>query len=137
MQNIPISGETSRLQQLHRWLTIGGGSMMLGGSALILPMGIVMMVMLWGAVLFAPFMLWQLYQLQKRGWILGFLIVVGVPLIGSFFVDRVSVFGMILSMLPLVMFFGYTWLLRQYVSGWLEELRWKREDQLRQRYGRG
>ena len=134
MQNRPKSRETGRLQQLHRWLTFGGGSMILGGTGLILPMGIVLIVMTWGAVLFTPFLLWQLYQIKKPQWIIGFLVVVGLPLLGSFFVENVSVFGLILSMMPLSMFYLYTWMLRHYVEEWIEVTRWKRHDELRQRY---
>ena len=133
MQNMPISGETGQLQELHRWLTWSGGSMTFGGTALILPMGIVVSALTWAAILFTPFLLWKLYQVQKTGWIIGFLVMVGGPLALSFFAEKVSVLGIILATMPILMFYLYTWTLRHYVGEWIEEIRWSKYDELQLR----
>ena len=136
MQLTPVSGDSGRLQELHRWLTLEGSTCILGGTGFYFPMGIVFLVLKWGAILFTPFMLWRLYQLRKTGWIIGFVVFVGTPLVASFFLPRMSTFGFLTSMMPLVVFYLYTWILRFQVGEWLEELRWKQIDRVKQKYRR-
>lgn len=120
--------EEYRLQHLHRWLTAGGSSGALAGTAFFIPYGIVLTLLKWAAVIFAPYMLWRLAQSKRFGWIAAFMFVVGLPLGFSMITQPQGVGGFIISVVPLFTFYSYTWLLRHTVAEWLEELRWQRED---------
>lgn len=133
-----IPEEQMRLQDLHRWLTLEGSSITLGSFAFIVPYGIVFLILKWGAVLFTPYLIWQLYKCKRYTWLIGFLIFVAVPGIFSIFLSQggfSTVSGFLLGVLPLVTFYIYTWTLRYAVGEWLEEIRWIRLERAKQRRG--
>lgn len=125
---IATTVEAYRLQQLHRWLTVGGSSGAFAGAAFFLPYGIVFMMLKWSAVVFAPYMLWRLAQSRRYGWIAAFVLVVGLPLGFSLIAQPQGVSSFLFSILPLLTFYTYTWLLRHSVGERLEELRWQHHD---------
>ena len=131
--NIP-SGEESRLQELHRWLTLEGMTIGFGTFGFFLPMGLIFMLLKWGAIAFTPYMLWRLYQSRRFGWIGAFVLFVGIP--AGLMLSRSepgisNISGYFIYMLPLVTFYAYTWILRYSVGEWLEELKWKRHERYR------
>lgn len=111
-----------RLRELHRWLTLEGSSGALMGLALFLPYGFVFTVLRWGAIFFSPFLLWRLLQFKRYGWIAGFVIFVGLPFSVAFLSEAEGAAGFLVSVLPLVSFYAYTWMLRYAVEGWLEDI---------------
>lgn len=127
-----LSGDEARLRRLHHWLTLEGSSVVLGSFVFFLPFGLVYTVLKWGAILFTPYMVWTLVQCRQYGWVAGFAVVVGIPAVFGFFAETTTVGGFILSMLPLFMFYVYTWVLRHRVGEWMEELRWKRQNEILQ-----
>jgi hypothetical protein len=118
--------EERQLSQLKRWLTGGGSTVAVAGLALFAPYGIVFMILTWGAILFAPFLVWRLVQLKRFGWVAAFVIFVGAPLLYGVLTRHDGVTAFILSVFPLLAFYGYTWLLRHSVNVWLGKIQWKR-----------
>jgi hypothetical protein len=114
------------LQKLHRWLTAGGLSALLGTGAYFVPYGIIMMVLIVAAVVFTPYMLWSLYQCRRFGWIAAFGVLVLLPALLAVALSPGGVAGFLLAMLPLFNFYLFTWVLRHAVGEWLENLRGQR-----------
>jgi len=117
-----------RLRELHRWLTYEGASAGLGGTAFVVPYGIIFLALKVAAVVFTPYLLLRLYQCGRYGWMIAFGLLVGVPAIMALANGGPGVGAFVLSILPLFMFYLYTWVLRHCVGEWLEDLQWRRID---------
>lgn len=129
------SGEEVRLRQLHHWLTLEGSSIGLGFSAFFIPYGLIFMLLKWGAIIFTPYMIWQLYQSRRYSWIVGFVIFVGIPTVLMLLRQEhgiSDISGYFIYMIPLITFYAYTWILRHSVGEWIDDLRWKRQDRLKE-----
>lgn len=125
---VTIYEDETHLRELHRWLTIGGSSGVLSGGAFFVPYGPIVMLLVAAAILFTPYLLWRLAQVRRYGWIVGFVLTVGLPALIGLYVTLSGLAGFFVAILPLVAFYAYTWLLRSSVGAWLEALRWKRLD---------
>lgn len=118
-----------RLRELHRWLTYEGLSAFVMILAYFpLTFGLLTVVLVGAAILFTPYMLWRLHQCGRHGWIVGFAVTVGIPLMIVLLVGAGSLAGPLLSLIPLAFFYAYTWVLRHTVGEWLVELRWTRSE---------
>lgn len=119
------SMEKRYLTELHRGLTLGGSSWILGGSAVFLPYGIVFLLLIVAAIAFSPYMLWRLYKCGRKGWLAGFAVTVLVPAALALVLSPGGLSGYLLGATPLITFYIYTWILRLSVSEWLDNLKWQ------------
>jgi len=76
-----------------------------------------LIVIIFAAIVFTPFMLYVLYKEEKKGWIISFSIIVLLPLI------PISLFYPDLLLIGLAPFYLFCFLLRMEVKGWLTEMR--------------
>ena len=79
------------------------------------------------AVLFAPYMLFVLFQEKRYGWIIFFIISVLLPLFIDMLIFRTSDVYLILLSFPLALFYFYCFLLRFTVNDWIRERNAKNE----------
>lgn len=109
------------LEQLHRWLTWPLASSVLYAAGFAGPAAFMASLAFVAAAIFAPLMMWKLVQLRKWGWIAGFAVCVG----GAFLlpVPDNLIGAYLLSTLPMIAFYGYTFLLKLVVSGWMTDAR--------------
>ncbi|GAA5522037.1 hypothetical protein LQ318_09810 [Aliifodinibius salicampi] len=112
----------SSLRELYYWLQYEKHTWMLGGGIVWFPYGLIMLGLSVLAVLFTPFMLWQLFRAKWYKSIIVFLAVVILPFVINQFIPlESSVFGFLLSVLPLLNFYIYTWLLSYMVGEYLSK----------------
>ncbi len=82
----PASNEVdmSQIRTLHKWLSYNRYTIFGYGGGVYLPWGLILFVMTILAVVFAPYMIYVLYRNGKRGWVVFFGVIVGIPLIFAF-----------------------------------------------------
>ena len=123
------ASDLPRLQRLHHWLTLEGWAGVSGAAAFWLPYGLVAAGLGIAAVAFTPYLVVTLWRLGRRGWLAAFAGVVGgaVAVAGAWSGAWAGVVGL----LPLLVFYGYTWVLKLAVAEWVREteetVRWARE----------
>jgi len=132
---VPTRGEGGvELRQLHYWLAWEGLLPFLGFAAFWFPPSLVATILAGGAVFFAPYMIWKLWQARRLKAIVWFFVVVIVPLVVAVSVpldDPAVRFILVLG--PIVLFYMYTWGLRLALSRELAEsreaylLEWQRQ----------
>ncbi|MEW6196744.1 MAG: hypothetical protein AB1521_16480 [Bacteroidota bacterium] len=71
------------------------------------------------AVIFTPFMLKVLFQERKFGWIIFFVLMVGVPLATFQLMDLEPAYRFATNLIPLLLFYFYCFLLRLAVRDWI------------------
>lgn len=79
------------------------------------------------AIPFSVFMIVVLYRHQKRTWITGFFIWMGISFIPLLFLENKNLFFVVLKFAPLLFFVLYTMLLRERVGEWISEIEFERE----------
>lgn len=72
-------------------------------------------------ILFTPYMLYVLYINEKKGWIFGFLIWMGISFLPLLFLTAESLIAIVLYYTPLFFYFLYCWVLKMKVGEWLLE----------------
>ena len=122
-----MSAEEAHLTELHKWLTYELATFPFAILLFVMP-GFLFMIAVYAAILFTPYMIWRLAQCQRYGWITAFVILVGLPFAIRFVFESGMTANFILTWLPLAMFYLYTFTLRHSVTGWIEELKWKRHN---------
>ena len=122
-----LSSEEANLADLHKWLTYELATAPVGILAFAAP-GFLITIVLYAAILFSPYLIWRLAQVKRYGWIAAFLLLVGLPFAIRFIFKPEMVGDFLLTWLPLINFYLFTFVLRHSVSGWLEELKWKRQN---------
>jgi hypothetical protein len=73
-------------------------------------------------MVFAPYMLFVLHSNGKRGWLVTFAVMVGVPLPFAFLETGNVVLDTCLHFFPLLMFYLYCYLLRFSVREWISSV---------------
>jgi hypothetical protein len=79
------------------------------------------------AIIFTPFMLYVLFQENRKSWIIIFVIIVGIPVLLLLISSLTSEFNRILLLLSLGLFYLYCFLLRLEVNNWVQEDMAKRQ----------
>ena len=123
----PYQHSRADLQRLHRWLSYELSTPLLLLAWFVLPGNLLLLALKMAAVAATPLILRTLYRAQRKGWIVAFLVVVGVPALGLLIPVENVVLEYVLRSLPLVMFYLYCWALRHSVGEWLEALRWREQ----------
>jgi predicted neutral ceramidase superfamily lipid hydrolase len=73
------------------------------------------------ALVFTPYMLYVLYKEKRTGWISAFLILIILPLIVILVLPIETTLFLMLSNIPLALFFLYCFILRFEVNSWIRE----------------
>jgi hypothetical protein len=116
-----ISVSVPQLRKLYRFLTYNRLTIFLYGACIYLPPTWVLMFVAFLAILFAPYMLFVLARNRKRGWLLFFVIIVGISIGLTFIQVDNSIFQFALLCLPLATFYTYCVILRYTVSEWITD----------------
>ncbi|HEY9166744.1 MAG TPA: hypothetical protein VIS48_11340 [Candidatus Kryptonia bacterium] len=113
------------MSRLHYWLSYNRYTILLYGGGFVIPRGvfipvsIIILTIL--AVTFAPYMLYVLYKNHNRGWIISFVVVVGIPTVLAFLSTGNVILDTGLHYLPLLMFYAYCFVLRLAVGEWISD----------------
>lgn len=116
-----VGEEEHALRQLHYWLKWEGLIPFAGVGVFFIPYSLVMMALVGAAVIFAPYLL---YQLWRARWFktIGVFVIVVIGPFASWLVDPDDVVvRFILQYLPLVAFYFFAWILRLVIGEELNE----------------
>jgi hypothetical protein len=105
------------LENLQKWLDYELPASALGFFSWFY--GILLAVAMLAAIVFIPFMLRILYVEKKIGWIIYFIIIVVIPAVLIYFLNKGNPYGFLLQILPLGLFFFYCFNLKLAVRGWV------------------
>ncbi len=123
-----VSEEQENLRKLHRLLTYALSGAGFAVLVLFVAYRHILLLLVLAAIVGTPVMFWRLYKARRHGWIVGFVLTVGLPFLCSRLVDPANmVIGFLQFTFPLVTFVFYTWLLRQRVREWLLGARYRTE----------
>lgn len=113
--------DVDQMRRLHYWLSYNRYSIFIYGGGFFLPVIPILIVLIVLAVVFAPYMLYVLYTNRKRGWIITFAIMVGIPVPFAFLSTSSIIIDTGLHFLPLLTFYFYCYLLRFSVGEWISD----------------
>ena len=116
------------LRDLHAALRYEGLTAFGGAAAFWLPASLAESVLVLLAVGFTPYLIWKLWQAGWRGTVLAFGLVVGLPvllaLLGAAATAMSATTAMsayLLTAVPLVLFYAFTWALQYQIGDHLRE----------------
>lgn len=122
MNQFLIMRERVQLKNLHHWLTLAPMSGILVFGAFIMEMAIIIVGLCLLAVGFSVYIIWNLVKLRKKGWIITYAVMIGMPFLVCLIPDETGLAVNALWFIPLALFYFYCWLLRYSVSEWLSDL---------------
>ncbi len=115
--------EQYALQKLLYWLEYEKHTWYAGAAIVWVPYAYIMHGLTLLALVFGPYMLWRLYQAQWRIAIGVFLVLVAVPFgIGYLYPFQSPILSILFKLLPLFLFYLYTWTLSFMVKERLADL---------------
>ncbi len=123
MNEIEIRLSNTNLTRLSKYLNYE-----IAGSVLFLFSffaGFLIFFLIVAALVFTPFMLYELYKENKNGWIVFFFILIVVPFILSIIFHLTVSFVFPWYLIVLALFYFYCFLLRIEVNNWMRERRSK------------
>lgn len=110
-----------KLRRLYYWLSYQRYTGVLYGGLLFVPWFIILVALIGIAAVFTPFMLFVLYKEDKKGWLIFFFILVGVPVALTFISTGSELLDQILDFAPLLAYLFYCYLLRFSVREWISD----------------
>jgi hypothetical protein len=119
----PILENTRRLEKLYKYLNYEISSSIVYLASWLF--AIFLPLLFLAAILFTPFMLFVLYKEEKKGWIISFAVIIIAPTFLSIIIFPA------LTILGLIPFYFYCFILRLEVKSWLQEIRARNELILR------
>lgn len=81
--------------------------------------GFFLLLLIGAAIVFTPYMLYVLYQENRKGWIIFFIILVIIPLIAAVIISFTVTYIFPLYLIVIGLFYLYCFLLRLKVNNWL------------------
>ena len=111
----PILENTRRLEKLYKYLNYEISSSILYLASWLF--AIFLPILFLAAIIFAPFMLFVLYKEEKKGWIISFVVIIIAPTFLSIIIYPS------LTIVGLIPFYFYCFILRMEVKNWLQEIR--------------
>lgn len=126
-----IFSHLKRMRTILNYQVAGGGAYiiyavnMLAYSTIKDNVWALLFIFVAAAVLLMPYMLFVLYKLGKKGWIIFFNILVILPLLVIVIFLHDLMFFAALVQIPLLLFYFYCFLLRFPVNEWTKEMGWK------------
>ncbi|HUI31295.1 MAG TPA: hypothetical protein VLX91_13885 [Candidatus Acidoferrales bacterium] len=119
---MPAAGiNVPQMQRLYRWLVYKRFTIVIYGLSFWAGPIIVAVVLAMLAILFAPYVLFVLYKNGKRGWLLSFAIIAGIPIALTFVPTQSSLIHVFLLYQPLLAFYFYCFVLRYSVADWISD----------------
>ncbi len=115
----PTLENTRRLEKLYKYLNYEISSSILYLASWLF--AIFLPLLFLAAILFTPLMLFVLYKEEKKGWIISFVVIIVAPTIIT-----VIIFPA-LTIVGLIPFYFYCFILRMEVKSWLQEIRARNE----------
>jgi hypothetical protein len=79
------------------------------------------------ALPFSLYMLFVLYRYEKKGWIIGFVVWMGISFIPFFFLPNNNLLLIALKFSPLLFFVFYTIVLKEKVGEWLMKMEFEKQ----------
>jgi hypothetical protein len=122
MNQFQIQSERLKLRSLHYWLTFGGTSFILISSVALFELTITLTGLCLTAVGFSVYIIRSLIGLGKKGWVVAYTFLIGIPILLALILSESEIMGIAIWFFPLVMFYFYCWLLRYSVTDWLSDL---------------
>lgn len=110
-----------QVRRLYYWLSYNRYSIFVYGGLFYIPAAPILLLLTVLAGVFAPYMLYVLYRNGKRGWLVTFGIVVGIPVVLAFVPTGSDIFNAMLRFLPLLTFYFYCYMLRFSVGEWISD----------------
>lgn len=121
-----------RMRMILNYQVTGGGAYIIIYAASMLVNSVIkdgvwalLFIFVAAAVLFMPYMLFVLYKLDKKGWIIFLNILVILPLLVIVVFLNDLLFFAALVQIPLLLFYFYCFLLRFSINEWTKEMGWK------------
>lgn len=122
MNQFQIQSERLKLRNLHYWLTFGGISGILISIVALFQLVLTLIGLSLTATGFSVYILRTLIGLGKKGWVLTYAIIIGIPFLLALILSQSEIIGIAIWFFPLIMFYFYCWLLRYSVTEWLSDL---------------
>jgi len=119
----PILENPRRLEKLYKYLNYEISSSILYLASWLY--AIFLPILFLAAIIFAPFMLFVLYREDKKGWIISFVVIIIAPTFLAIIIFPA------LTIVGLIPFYFYCFILRLEVKNWLQEIRARNELVLR------
>jgi hypothetical protein len=91
-------------------------------SVIFFPMGIVLPALFLIAIGFSVYIIRSLNELRKKGWIVIYVIVIGIPSLLVAMSDGSGIMASAMWLIPLFIFYLYSWVLRYSITEWLSDL---------------
>ncbi|HYQ87862.1 MAG TPA: hypothetical protein VES59_11520 [Bacteroidota bacterium] len=110
-----------RVRRLYHWLSYHRLTLFIYGAAFVYPPQWILAVLTFIAVIFVPYMIYVLYGLGKRGWLVLLAVMVGLPVGLTFVPFNIPQLHTVVLFLPLGMFYLYCVLLRWAVADWISD----------------
>lgn len=127
MDLVDIRHETNldHLYRLHRWMSFKLAVPVLIAAWFVIPIGLIVTSLRIAAVLLSPYILYVLVRQRRWGWVIGFLVTVGIPFILALVPQESITWSFVLDFIPLATFLLYSLVLRHALGEWLEEARFE------------
>jgi hypothetical protein len=122
MNEFQIQRERDKLRNLHYWLTFSGMGGILICSVIFFPIGIVLPSLFLIAIGFSVYIIRSLNELEKKGWIVTYVIMIGIPSLLAAMSDGSGIMASAVWIIPLFIFYLYNWVLRYSITEWLSDL---------------
>ena len=136
MNQFQMAKEREQLKRLYYWLTRAAMSGALLFSIAAFPMTVVLTCLCLLAIGFSVFILRTLNQLKKKGWMITFAVLIGIPFLVCLVPDESGLAVNALWFIPLVLFYFYCWILRYAVTEWLSDVGEEKAFELDKTYGK-
>lgn len=125
--------EEHSLSKLQQWLQYGKHTWSLGAGIAWFPPGIILMGLKIIMYVFAPYMLWHLFKAKWHKSVMVLLTVVVFPFLFAQFIELENhIFNFLLTILPFLAFYMYTYILSYMIGEQLNEIqtvrKWHREE---------
>jgi hypothetical protein len=122
MNQFQILRERQQLKNLQYWVTRApmSGILLLGGA--FFQMGIALVAVCLIALGFSVYIIRALIQLEKKGWVITYAILIGIPFLVCLIPDETGLAVNALLFIPLALFYFYCWILRYSITEWLSDL---------------
>ncbi|TSA28287.1 hypothetical protein D4R71_01045 [bacterium] len=117
-----VQKQIAIMRQLRKALTFINISLILIMGYSIIDFIIITSILAVIAISFTPYLITSLIKLKKWYWIIGCILLVGIPLILGFTVSYESSLRSLFFLISLFMFYFFCWILRSNISGWIKDI---------------
>ena len=116
------------LKRLNRTLTYENSTIVMFAGYGMVGYAILLMILSFVAISYTIYLIKTLYTLNKTKWIIAFFIMVFAPLLLKLIFLSNIIVETIFSSISLLMFYIFCWILKFYVSRWLEDIKYAGEN---------